>query len=86
MHKWILLVTDNKLLEIVERQIVVTQQVGAFTAENVSFEERLVELECHRQVLQCLIKDTQAGVGSSTSQMELSSGLLFFLDRYVEVT
>ena len=85
MDHRVLLVRDDQLLEIVESQVVIAQQIGAFASEYVSFVERLVEFKSNREVLHGFIEDAQTSISPSSGEMELTGGLFLFCNRHVEV-
>ena len=69
-----------------ECQVIITKKIGTFTTENVGFKKRLVELKCNRKVFEGLVENAQTCICPSTSQMKLSSCLLFLLDGHVKIT
>jgi hypothetical protein len=61
-------------------------KIGTLTTEDVCFQKSLIELQGNSQIVQCLIEHAETSVAPSTSQMELSCGLLFFTDGHIEVS
>lgn len=85
VDKRILLVRDDQLLEIVEGQVVVTEEVSTLASEDVGLVERIIKFKCDREVLHCFIEDAEASIAPSSCQVELTSWLLFLSNGNVEV-
>jgi len=51
MNDWVLLVRDDQLLEIVESQVIVSEEVSTLASEDVRLQEGFVQLQGDRQVL-----------------------------------
>lgn len=68
-----------------EGQIVVSEEIGALTSEDVGLVECLIKLKSYREVFKGLVQDAQASKCPSSRQMELACRLLFFSDRDVKV-
>lgn len=47
VHQRIFLIANDELLEVVEGQVVVSEEVSALTSEDIGFKERLIELKSH---------------------------------------
>ena len=85
VNERILLVANDELLEVMERQVVVTKEVCTLATEDVSFKKGLVKFKCNREVFESFIEDAQASVGPTPCQMELARGFFFLLYCHIEV-
>ena len=85
VHQRIFLIANDELLEVMERQVVVTKEVCTLATEDVSFKKGLVKFKCNREVFESFIEDAQASVGPTPCQMELARGFFFLLYCHIEV-
>lgn len=86
VNDWVLLVRDYQLLEVMESQVIVTKEVCTLASEDVGLLKSLIQLKSNREVLHSFIQYAQASIAPASSQMKLSCGFLFLLNRDIEVT
>lgn len=85
MNYWILLIRNDQLLEVVESQIVVSEQVSALSSKDVGLLKSFIQFQCNGEILHSFIKDAQASIASSSRQVELTRSFFFLLNSDVEI-
>ena len=60
------MVGNDKLLKVMEGQVVVTKKVSTLASEDVGLLEAIIKIQSNREVFHGLIKDGETGKGPSS--------------------
>lgn len=68
-----------------ESKIVVSEQVSTLSSEYVGLLKSFIQFQCYGEILHSFIKNAQASIASTSSQMKLTCSFLFLLNGNVEI-